>query len=280
MAAGGAVPENAPLPPIGFESKNEILAALVELSYVPRCNQTRPPANQQHSLFDSPTANLHTRSVPPKKFVFSRRRPEIAEDLPTPADPAPLFPPHDINLSGPRLESYDHSGATHGTLHIEGAELTRVNLSQTKFGSITLKDVRLSNCDLANLATRGLNLTRVEFHHCRLTGLSAGQADCQQVLFAEGDLRYAQFRLSRFQSAEFDSCNLEEADFQGTDLTGAIFRRCNLHNAEMNRVKLAKADLRGSNVDGLNVFPEGLRGATVDPAQAMVFALLLGIRIE
>jgi len=48
----------------------------------------------------------------------------------------------------------------------------------------------------------------------------------------------------------------------------------------MNRVKLAKADLRGSNVDGLNVFPEGLRGATVDPAQAMVFALLLGIRIE
>ena len=48
----------------------------------------------------------------------------------------------------------------------------------------------------------------------------------------------------------------------------------------MNRVKLANADLRGCNVDGLNVFPEGLRGATVDPAQAMVFARLLGIRIE
>ncbi len=32
-----AVTPDAPLPPVGFESKNEILEALVELSYVPRC---------------------------------------------------------------------------------------------------------------------------------------------------------------------------------------------------------------------------------------------------
>ena len=32
-----AVTPDAPLPPVGFESKNEILEALVELAYVPRC---------------------------------------------------------------------------------------------------------------------------------------------------------------------------------------------------------------------------------------------------
>ncbi len=35
-ATPAATPE-APLPPVGFESKNEILEALVELAYVPRC---------------------------------------------------------------------------------------------------------------------------------------------------------------------------------------------------------------------------------------------------
>lgn len=215
-----------------------------------------------------------------KKFVFSRRAPEWNEELVEAADGASLLEPHDVRLAGVRFSGVDASGGTHGVLRMESCVLERVNLSRCAFGSITMKDVRLVGCDLANLSTRGLNLTRVEFVNCRMTGLSAGEADLQHVLIFEGDQRYAQFRQSRFQSVELESCNWEEADFQGTDLTGTIFRRCNLRNVEMNRARLANADLRGSVVEGLHVSPEGLRGATVDPAQAMVFALLLGIRIE
>ena len=120
--------------------------------------------------------------MPAKKFAFSRRPPELGEDLPPAEDPAILFSNHDINLANLRLQNFDHSAATHGTLHIEGTELTRLNLSKTTFGSITLKDVRLSNCDLANLSTRGLNLTRVEFNviandATRVAALLSGEVD-------------------------------------------------------------------------------------------------------
>ena len=48
----------------------------------------------------------------------------------------------------------------------------------------------------------------------------------------------------------------------------------------MSKVRLLNADLRGSMVEGLRMNAEDIRGAVVDPAQAMIFASLLGIRIE
>ena len=53
-----------------------------------------------------------------------------------------------------------------------------------------------------------------------------------------------------------------------------------MRNVEMGKAKLYDADLRGSMVEGMQIGLEGLRGAVVDPAQAMSLALLMGIRIE
>jgi uncharacterized protein YjbI with pentapeptide repeats len=215
-----------------------------------------------------------------KKFVFSRREPDLPSEMTTAANAAELFEPHDISINDRRLEDLGLEARARGTLRIETSLLERVSLANSNFGSIVWRDVRLVSCDLANLETRALNLVRVEFINCRMIGLRAGEADCQDVLISEGDQRYSQFRFSRFKSAEFDSCNFGEADFLGTDLSGSIFRKCNLQNAEMSKVKLFNADLRGSLVEGLQLNAEDIRGAIVDPTQAMIFAPLLGIRIE
>jgi uncharacterized protein YjbI with pentapeptide repeats len=214
-----------------------------------------------------------------KKFVFNRREPQIPRDLNAAADSA-IFESHDISIPDRLIEDVRIEARGEGTLSVEASRLDRVSLAGCAFASVVLKDVRLVSCDLANLETRALTLIRVEFINCRMTGLRAGEADCRDVLISEGDQRYAQFRYSRFRSAEFDGCNFEDADFQGTDLSGSIFRRCNLAGAEMSKVKLLDADLRGSHIEGLHLNAEDVRGAVVDLAQAMVFALLLGIRIE
>jgi len=216
----------------------------------------------------------------PKKFVFSRRQPDLPSEMTAADDAANLFEPHDISIAERLVEGMRMEGRAVGTLRIEASMLEKVSLANCSFGSIACKDVRLIGCDLANLETRGLSLRRVEFINCRMTGFHAGKADCQDVLISEGDQRYSLFRFSRFQSAEFDSCNFGEADFQGTDLSGARFRNCNLQNAEMSKVKLVNTDLRGSRVEGLRLNAEDIRGAVVDLPQAMIFASLLGIRIE
>lgn len=216
----------------------------------------------------------------PKKFVFSRREPQLAHDIAPAAEDAFLSESRDISIADRRIEGVTVRGRAAGTLRVESSVFHRVSLADSTFGSILMKDVRFTGCDLANLETRGLSLVRVEFIDCRMTGFRAGEAECQDVLISEGDQRYSQFRFSRFKSAEFDACNFEDADFQGTDLSGSLFRKCNLRNAEMSKAKLFNTDFRGSTVEGLHMNAEDIRGAVVDPSQAMIFASLLGIRIE
>lgn len=215
----------------------------------------------------------------PKPFVFHRSEPDLPRNLVAATDTGSLFEPDVISIAEMSIEGIQIEDRTANSLYIEASILERTSFSNSNFASILLKDVRLIGCDLANLQARAFTLVRVEFINCRMTGLRAGAADCQDVLFSEGDQRYSQFRFSAFKSAEFDSCNFEEADFHGTDLSGSRFRKCNLKNAEMNKANLVDPDLRGSIVDGLQLNAEDIRGAVVDVSQAMLFAPLLGIRI-
>jgi hypothetical protein len=48
----------------------------------------------------------------------------------------------------------------------------------------------------------------------------------------------------------------------------------------MTGAKLEAADFRGSQVEGLVARAEDPRGAIVDPAQAMIFAALMGLKIR
>jgi uncharacterized protein YjbI with pentapeptide repeats len=209
----------------------------------------------------------------------ARVAPDLAGNLEVCPEAAALFAEHDTRLTLLVIENHRFDALALGSLYMEECVLRRVALANSSIALARLRDVRFENCDLANLDVRALECSRVEFVNCRMTGFRAREAKCQDVLIAEGDQRYAQFRFSRFRSSEFASCNFEEADFQGADLSGCILRKCNLGNAELSGAKLKQADLRGCVVDGLKLNAEDLRGAIVDPAQALSFAHLLGIRI-
>ena len=161
----------------------------------------------------------------------------------------------------------------------ESCVFDRVSFNGGKIESMRCKDVVFLNCDLANLHVRKLFAMRVEFKNCRLTGIRLNENECKDLLIASGDQRYAQFRFSTMETAEFDGCNFEEADFAGAKLKHVKFSHCQLRNAEMSDVTLTEVDLRGSTVEGLKLNAKDIRGAIVDPAQALAFAPLLGIRI-
>jgi uncharacterized protein YjbI with pentapeptide repeats len=214
-----------------------------------------------------------------KEFIFSRRKPNFTREIAAPTNLPVILESDEISIADCAIAGIQLGKGAKDSLSIDTSTLDRVKLSDCSFGSIVLTDVRLVSCDLANVETRAMKLVRVEFINCRMTGFRAGRADCQHILISEGDQRYSEFRFSKFKSAEFDSCNFAEADFRGTDLTGSQFRKCNLQNAGMNEAKLVDADLSGSTVDGLKLSAQDIRGAWVDPSQAMIFASLLGIRI-
>ncbi len=212
-----------------------------------------------------------------KGFVFKRTAP----DLPTVFDPSGEVEDGEIvSINERHLQGVERTHLKTGTLRIEGSVLEHVQLADGEFGAAVWKDVRFVACDLANIVAHRISLVRVEFVDCRLAGFRSSAIEWQDVLIRNGDVRYAQLQGGRFRNCEFDGCNWQEADLQDADLTGSVFRSCNLARADLQRAKLQNTDFRQSDLEGMAVEIHDLRGAIVDPAQAMILARLIGLQVR
>jgi len=214
------------------------------------------------------------------KLPVSRDAPDLSSNL-VPLDSAQeIFNASEVVVRDCIIENVTLENSSRNSIVLEGCILKRLSFTRGRLLNFRLKDVRLVECDFANTEASGLKITRVEFLNCRLTGLRAVQAECQHLLISEGDASFSQFRFGVFNSSEFISCKFAEADFQSSDLRGAMLKSCNPTNVEMKGARLEGADFRGSRVEGLMASAEDLRGAIVDPAQAMIFAELMGLKIR
>jgi len=213
---------------------------------------------------------------PRKSGASKRDQPDLPAEF---APPASLESGEVLRLQEQRIEDVAANLEVQ-TFQIEGSVLKRVQLAGSRFGSAVWKDVRFVGCDLANVRAHRLVLLRVEFVDCRLAGFSSAAVEWQDVLLQDCDLRYAQFQEAKCRNCEFEGCHWEDADLQQADLSGVLFRRCQLARADLRAAHLQNTDFRSSEIEGLQVGTGDLRGAIVDPAQAMILAHLLGLQIR
>jgi len=178
------------------------------------------------------------------------------------------------------LSHVDLGGHRAGYVSFEACRFDHVSMRDSEFPGMSLLDVRMEECDLANLGVYKGQLQRVEVVASRMVGLKAAEAEFQDMLFKECKGEFALFRSATFKSVRFEGCDLTEADFGGADLSGVIFAGCKLDRCEMAGAKLMGADFRGSSIEGLKVGLEELRGAIVDPSQAVEFVRLLGLVVK
>jgi len=176
------------------------------------------------------------------------------------------------------LDDFTEQEAQH--ISFDQLLLQNVVLSKTRLKKMQMLDSRLVVCDLANAEWSEATLSRVELLGCHLTGFQSGEGLFQDVLFKECRCSFAQFALTKFKSVRFEDCDLSEANFFEADLSSVIFLNCDLHQTDFAKAKLIGADLRGSRIDGMRVGPSELKGATIDPTQAVAFVRGLGIKVE
>ena len=183
-------------------------------------------------------------------------------------------------LDAVSLSRISFAGQSSKNLSIEHSILSHVGFNATKLTGLRLVDLRLNDCDLANADWPRVFVNRAELHECRLTGLSAAEGEFRDTVFDTCKADLAGFRFATFKAVRFENCQLAEADFQGADLSGVVFKDCDLSGCEMSGAKLEGADLRGSKIDGLKISPTGIRGAILDPTQAITLIRLLGVVIR
>jgi len=210
----------------------------------------------------------------------ARTAPEIPADIQQLTPTAEVLADAEISFRECLIENFSFKDRSYKSAVFEGCILKHLDFSRSSLRKLRLMDVRLIECDFANAEAIGLKAVRAEFINCRLTGLRAIESEWQDLLISEGDASFAQFRLGTFKTTEFNGGNFAETDFHGCDLRGALLKSCEFNNADMTGAKLEGADFRGSRVEGLMALAADLKGAIVDPTQAMVFAELLGLKIR
>jgi uncharacterized protein YjbI with pentapeptide repeats len=178
------------------------------------------------------------------------------------------------------LSSVSLAGQTAQRPTFESVVVSNGRLNATVLPGVHWRDARFDTCDLAEADWEHADLARVELLSCRLLGFKATEALIQDAIFKDCDARFAVWFSTRFKAVRFERCMLDETSFQEADLTGVIFRQCDLRQADLRGAKLIGADFRGSQVEGMRVGPADVRGAIIEPAQAIAFAGLLGLDVR
>jgi uncharacterized protein YjbI with pentapeptide repeats len=172
-------------------------------------------------------------------------------------------------------EDFAEQAAEH--VSFDQALFEQVSMRKTHLKKVQVLDSRLVVCDLANAEWAEATLCRVELIGCHLTGFQCSEALIQDVLFKECSGSFAQFALATFKAVRFEHCDLSEVNFMEASFSGVSIVECDLHNADFSGTRLVGVDLRGCRIDGVRVGPDELKGAVIDPQQALAFVRGMGV---
>jgi uncharacterized protein YjbI with pentapeptide repeats len=161
----------------------------------------------------------------------------------------------------------------------EQAQLRRVHFMQTRLNRLRLSDVRIEACDFSGATWEKPRLRRSEFIGCRLMGVQWIEAQLDDVVFKDCTLEGAVLVNATCKAVRFEKCILRGAFLEESDLSGVVFAQCDLTNASLRESTMQEADLRGSILNGVQANAKDLRGAIIEPGQAIQVVGLLGVTV-
>lgn len=146
--------------------------------------------------------------------------------------------------------------------------------------SLTFTDVEFRACDFSNAVFDGSTFQRCVFTRCRMLGTSWIRCTFRDVILQDSLADYA-----NFSSAQFDTCRFEASRFTDAALAMCRFKdtavkSCAFAHTEFAGTPLTEMDFSDSDIEGIIVRPEDLRGASVNYRQAAELAVLLGLVIK
>jgi len=180
-----------------------------------------------------------------------------------------------INLKNVCLECKEGEDVNFRTSSFVGVTTSILNIDN--FGFIKSKMVKsnLSNGRLEKCYFK--NSVVVD---CKLTGVICAEGRLNGTEFINSKIDLANFCLTDLNSVSFNNCVLTGADFQGTKLKNVKFIDCDLKNVNFSQAELKKIDLRGSDITGIKIEMDSFKELTINHAQAVYIASLLGMNIK
>jgi uncharacterized protein YjbI with pentapeptide repeats len=163
---------------------------------------------------------------------------------------------------------------------LEQAHLRRVIFNETNIKKFRLFDSRIEDSDFSGAKWEQARFQRVEFIGCRFLGIQLMDAEIENTFFKKCIFDHAMILSADISSVLFEKCNLQSISIESTKLSETGFHNCDLTNAIFGGTKLSGIDLRGSIINRMQIDPQAMQGAIIDPSQALQVVGLLGVIIR
>lgn len=138
-------------------------------------------------------------------------------------------------------------------------------------------DVIFDHCDFSNGNFEECVFQRCEFKACRMTGIDFSLSTFTDVSLNGCQCMLSNMNATKWKQVEWLDTNFTDASFYSVKLKEVDVHTCLFNHCEIHETPLAGINLSDSDIDGIAVLAENLKGVKVNSEQAIVLAQLLGI---
>ena len=176
----------------------------------------------------------------------------------------------------------DLSGECHEKVAFLDVDLTEAVNDAGVFTECAFRGTRFNVSRHTGAAFVNCTFTRCSFFdatftRCKLVGSMFDRCTFGLFKAEGGDWSFTGLPGADLRRSAFRDVRMREADLTGTRFDDAQVLRCDLSGAWLHEASFTGCDLRGSDLSSFDPGTVGLKGAIIDPAQALVIAASLGL---
>lgn len=165
-------------------------------------------------------------------------------------------------------------------LELRQCLLKQMAIRESKLVRPDWTEVVLEDCDLSGALLRDGSFYKVTLRRCKLVGTDLSGTFLREVTFEDCVCRYVNLSFGQWREVVMQGCDFSQASMDGVKHKNWTMTDCNLRQANLSQTALEKIDFSTSEIGGIVLQGEELRGAVVSEWQAPELLRFLGVSIK
>lgn len=182
----------------------------------------------------------------------------------------------DLRFSGEKWEGLDCSEMDFQRVSFQGCQFLRCDFTKASFYQCGLEGCLFLECRFGGVYWKELNMAR-----CKAEGADLRKSHWKQCTVSDSIFRYANLSGGVWDRAAFTRCSFQDAFLTEMRLIKPGLEQVDFTKADLFRTPLKGVDLSACTIGGITVSQshEELKGAKINPGQAVDLVHLLGVKI-
>lgn len=155
-----------------------------------------------------------------------------------------------------------------------------VEMQENKNERSEFIDCIFYNCNLSNNYFESASFIRCEFYDSKLNGSHFVNSYLEHIYFSNVLGKYLDISECKIKLFEVKNSSFEESSWFTNKIKNLFFSDVNLVKAEFYKTLLSDVDLSKSDIEGMKIDLNGIRGSTISTDQAILLIGLIGVHIK